>query len=106
MNKMLFELKKVESLWCSFCRAKDETLVEKNFRIFLVSLSVFQVFCSRVYFGCHKTLNPFKPYITNLQNYLYQAREKKNLHFNKFTNYLTKIRDLAILKDSGKYNKK
>ena len=83
MNKMLFELKKVESLWYSFCRAKDETLVEKNFRIFLVSLSVFQVFCSRVYFGCHKTLNPFKPYITNLQKLLISSQRKQKPSFQQ-----------------------
>ena len=41
------------------------------------------------------------------KNYLYKARENKDLNFNILKNYLTKIRDLeANLKVNEKYNKK
>ena len=41
------------------------------------------------------------------KNYLYKARENKDLNFNILKNYLTKIRDLeANLKANDKYNKK
>ena len=41
------------------------------------------------------------------KNYLHKARESKDLNFNIFKKYLTKIRDLeANSKTNDKYNKK
>ena len=40
------------------------------------------------------------------KNYLYKARENKDLNFNVLKNYPTRIGDLeANLKDNDKYNK-
>ena len=119
MNKMLFKPSQVQLLLCSFCKAEDETYIhllygaEKlpfcgdNLRIFLVTLSIFT---QSAIFGFldddfeHKLL--LNHILLIFKNYLYKAKENKDLNFNVLKNYPTRIGDLeANLKDNDKYNK-
>ena len=124
VNKMLFKLRKVELPLCSFCKAEDETYMYLFYRCRKTSILWRQL--QEFYFSTGLDLTGISPqsatvgflddaleHIVHLnhvllifKNYLYKARENKNLNFNIPKNYLTKIRDLeANLKDNDKYNK-
>ena len=108
---MLFKLRKVESLLCSFCKAEDETYIHLFYRcrktsIFWRQVQEFfstapdlpSISSQSAIFGFlddtleHKFL--LNHILLIFKNCLYKARENKNLNFNILKNYLTKIKDL------------
>ena len=124
VNKMLFNFRKVESPFCSFCKAEDETCIHLFYRcrktsslqrqlqeFFSAALNFPSISPQSAIFGFLDDALEHKLLINHIllifKNYLYKARENKDLNFNILKNYLTKIRDLeANLKASDKYNKK
>ena len=124
VNKMLSKLRNVESPLCSFCKGKDETYIHFFYRcrktsilwrhfqeLFITGLDLPSFWPQSAILGFlddaleHKLL--LNHILLIFKNYLYKARENKNLNFNILKNYLTKIRDLeANLKDKHKHIKK
>ena len=122
VNKMLFKFRKVESLLCSFCKAKDKTYIHLFCRcrktsilwrqlqeIFSTAVDLSIILSQSSIFGflddalVHKLL--LNHLILIFKNYLYKVN--KDLSFNILKNNLTKIRSLeANLKANDKYNKK
>ena len=108
VNKMLFKLRKVCPL-PSFCKA--EILRRKLQTVFSTVLDLPSISPQSAIFGfLHDALKHellLNDILLIFKNYLYKARENKDLNFNILKDYLTKIRDLeANLKDNDKYKKK
>ena len=123
MNRILFKLRKVESPLCSFSKAEDETymhlfhrcrkasiLVTRLQGFFITTLDLPSISPQSAIFGFlddaleHNLL--LNHILLIFQNYIYKARENKDLNFSIPKNYLTKLRDLeANLKDNDKYSK-
>ena len=108
----------------SLCKAEDETYIHLFYRCRKTSIFWRQL---QEFFSTTPDLPSISPqsaifdflddaleheFLLNhilliFKNYLYKARENKDLNFNILKNYLTKIRDLeANLKDNDIYNKK
>ena len=116
VNKMLFKFRKVESPLCSFCKAEDKTYIHLFHRcrktsilwrqlqeFFSTALDLPSISPHSAIFGFLDDALEHKRLINHIflifKNFLYKARENKDLNFNILKNYLTKIRDLeATLK--------
>ena len=117
---MLFK----RSLKCSFYKAEDETYIHLLFRckkasilwrqlqeFFSTTLDLPSISPQSAIFGFLVDAIERKLHLNHIllifKNYLYKARENKDLNLNILKNYFTKIADLeANLKDNDKYNKK
>ena len=104
---------KIKLKYISFIGAEILPLYGNYFRSFLVLLSIFVVLYLRSILLCsisfldgaleHELL--INHILLIFKNYLYKARENKDLNYNILKNYLTKIRDLeADLEANDKYN--
>ena len=121
VNKMFLKFRKVESRSCSFCKAETHihlfsrcrrtSILQRQLQeFFSTALDLLRIWAQCAIFGFLDCALEHKLLINHIllifKNYLYQARENKDLNFNILKNYLTKIRDLeANLKTNDKYNK-
>ena len=108
---MLFKFRKVESPLCSFCKAADETYIHLFYRcrkpsilwrqlqeFFNTALDLPSISPQSAISGFFDDTLEHKLLLNHIllifKNYLYNAREKKDLNFSTLKNYLTKIRNL------------
>ena len=103
-NKMFFELRKVESSLCSFCKVEDETYIYLFYscrktsilwrqlqEFFSTALDLPSISPRSAIFGFlddaleHKLL--IKHILLLFKNYLYKTRESKDFNFNILKNY-------------------
>ena len=114
---MLFKLRKVESLLCSFCKAEDETYVNLFHRcrktsilwrqlqeFFSMALDLPSILPQSAILGFLDDALDYELLLNHIllifKSYIYKARENKNLNFNILQNCLINLRDLeANLKD-------
>ena len=109
LSNIIFVNNKVESPLSSFCKA--EVLRRKLQNVFITTLDLPSISPQSAIFGFLHDALKHELLLNHIslifKNYLYKARENKDLKFNILKDYLTKIRDLeANLKDNDKYNKK